>query len=92
MAKVPARKGRAFAGEPVDRGRLHVRIAQGADGIEPLLVGAIPEDIGAIVRHGAVWPRLCAGAMGSLPALAESRVLSRKGGQAAHGTFISTGG
>ncbi|MCH8045221.1 MAG: phosphoribosylformylglycinamidine synthase subunit PurQ [Planctomycetes bacterium] len=46
----------------------------------------------ALQDAGQLVLRYCwTGAMGSLPALAEQRALSRKGGQAAHGTLLSPG-
>ena len=39
-------EGRARGHEPVEIGRADVRVAQRADGVEALLVGAVPQDVG----------------------------------------------
>ena len=37
--------------ESVEIWGANVRVAEGSDGVEPLLVGAIPEDVGLIGGH-----------------------------------------
>ena len=49
-------KGRARGHEAVEVGRADVRIAERADRIEALLVGAVPQNVGPLVCHGGpVW-------------------------------------
>ena len=45
------RKGGSSMHQRIQRRRLHIGIAQGADGIKPLLIRAVPKYIGACV-HG----------------------------------------
>lgn len=44
---VGAREGGSFAYEGIYCGRLDIRIAQGTDGVKPLLICAIPKYVGA---------------------------------------------
>ena len=37
--------------QPVQRGCAHMRITERTDGIESLLVGAVPQDVGADLSH-----------------------------------------
>ena len=37
--------------QPVQRRRAHMRITERTDGIEPLLVGAVPQNVGTALSH-----------------------------------------
>ena len=52
---VSERDSRAY--ETIDGGSLDMRIAEGADGIKSLLIGAVPEDVGA--RHNFLGTGFC---------------------------------
>lgn len=47
----------SLAYETIDGGSLDMRIAEGADGIKSLQIGAVPEDVGA--RHNFLGTGFC---------------------------------
>ena len=51
---VGVRERHGLPHEAVEIRRANVRIPQRADGVEPLLVGAVPEDVGAVGGHGVI--------------------------------------
>ena len=44
-------EGDAIGNQRIERRRLHVRIAERTDCVEPLLIGAIPEDVRPGIGH-----------------------------------------